>query len=102
MAEENYLSMGPNPDDPVQLTNFPPRHYAIHYSNSANVLWFLIRLEPYTSLHIFLQDGKFDRPDRQFWSMETTFHGVTTNESDLKELIPELFYLPEMFKNTNK
>ena len=102
MTKENFNSTPPNPDDPIGLTRFPPRFYSIHYSNSASVLWYLIRLEPYTSLHIFLQDGKFDRPDRQFWSMKNTFSGVTTNDGDVKELIPELFYLPEMFKNSNK
>ena len=30
---------------------------------------YLMRLEPYTSLHIYLQDGKFDRPDRMFDSI---------------------------------
>ena len=33
----------------------PPFHHGTHYSTSAYVLWFLMRLEPYTSLHIHLQ-----------------------------------------------
>lgn len=33
----------------------PPFHHGSHYSSSAYVLWFLMRLEPFTSLHIHLQ-----------------------------------------------
>ena len=33
-------------------------HYGTHYSNAAGVLHFLLRLEPYTTLHIQLQSGK--------------------------------------------
>jgi hypothetical protein len=38
--------------------------YGTHYSSSASVLFYLLRLEPFTSLHIALQNGKFDHPDR--------------------------------------
>ena len=47
----------------------PAFHYGSHYSCSGFVLWYMMRLEPYTSLHIYLQDGKFDRPDRLFDSV---------------------------------
>lgn len=40
-------------------------HYGTHYSNAAGVLHFLLRLEPFTSLHIGLQSGRFDHADRQ-------------------------------------
>ena len=40
--------------------------YGTHYSSSATVLFYLLRLEPFTSLHIGLQAGKFDHPDRYF------------------------------------
>ncbi|KAL3216987.1 hypothetical protein MRX96_032644 [Rhipicephalus microplus] len=33
-------------------------HYGTHYSNSAGVLHYLVRLEPFTSLHIELQSGR--------------------------------------------
>lgn len=33
----------------------PPFHHGTHYSTSAYVMWFLMRLEPFTSLHIHLQ-----------------------------------------------
>jgi len=33
----------------------PAFHYGTHYSSGAFVLYYLIRLEPFTSLHIDLQ-----------------------------------------------
>jgi hypothetical protein len=32
-------------------------HYGTHYSNSAMVLHYLVRVEPFTTLHINLQSG---------------------------------------------
>lgn len=47
------------------------------------------------------QDGRFDRPDRQFSSIAGAYHGVTTAPTDVKELTPEWFYLPDFLRNTN-
>lgn len=102
MMKENYQQRAGETEDRLGILCPPPRFFSTHYSNSANVLWYLIRLEPYTSLHIFLQDGKFDRPDRQFWSLRNTYSGCTTNDGDVKELIPEFFYLPDFLRNNNK
>lgn len=33
-------------------------HYGTHYSNAAGVLHYLVRMEPFTSLHIELQSGR--------------------------------------------
>lgn len=99
--KENFASRSTDIEDHLGILCPPPRFFSTHYSNSANVLWYLIRLEPFTSLHIFLQDGKFDRPDRQFWSMKNTYNGCTTNDGDVKELIPEFYYLPDFLKNAN-
>jgi factor associated with neutral sphingomyelinase activation len=40
-----------------------------------------------------LQTGRFDAPDRLFCSVAESWDSVTTNPTDVKELIPE-FYLP--------
>lgn len=34
-------------------------HHGSHYSNAAGVLHYLIRLEPFTTLHIELQSGRW-------------------------------------------
>jgi hypothetical protein len=85
-------------DDPTMM---PPFHYGTHYSVAGFVLWFLMRVEPYTSLHVQLQDGRIDRPDRLFYSLEAAFKGCTTNPSDVKELVPELYYNPDVLQNIN-
>lgn len=33
-------------------------HYGTHYSNAAGVMHYMIRAEPFTSLHIQLQSGR--------------------------------------------
>jgi hypothetical protein len=73
-------------------------HFAIHYSSPANVLHYLIRLEPFTQCHWKLNRG-FDNANRIFHNI-----GVSWNSSglaDMKELIPEFFYFPEFLKNGN-
>lgn len=34
-------------------------HYGTHYSNAAGVMHYLIRVEPFTSLHVQLQSGRY-------------------------------------------
>lgn len=62
---------------------------------------YLVRMEPFTTLHIKLQSGRFDVPDRQFHSFPATWRSIYENGSDVKELIPEFFYLPEFLMNMN-
>eukprot|EP00164_Ancoracysta_twista_P003908 GFYU01005239.1.p1 GENE.GFYU01005239.1~~GFYU01005239.1.p1 ORF type:complete len:1869 (-),score=444.28 GFYU01005239.1:22-4860(-) len=85
-------------DDP----EIPKFMYGSHYSTAGIVLFYLIRLEPFTTLSVNLQGGKFDHADRLFHSVGDTWSGVLTNSSDVKELIPEFFYLPEFLSNHNK
>ncbi|KFM67637.1 Lysosomal-trafficking regulator, partial [Stegodyphus mimosarum] len=79
-----------------------PYHYGSHYSNSGVVLHFLIRLLPYTYHFIKYQDNNFDIPDRAFHSIESSWQLVTKDTtSDVKEIIPEFFFLPEFLCNQN-
>lgn len=48
-----------------------------------------------------LQGGKFDHADRLFQSIESTYRNCLSNTSDVKELIPEFFYMPEFLENSN-
>ncbi|CAF1245717.1 unnamed protein product [Adineta ricciae] len=77
-------------------------HYGTHYSNAASVMHYLIRMEPFTTLHIQLQSGKFDIADRQFHSFQSSWSNIMDSPNDGKELIPEFFYLPEFLCNLNK
>uniref|UniRef100_A0A673H1K1 Neurobeachin-like protein 2 n=1 Tax=Sinocyclocheilus rhinocerous TaxID=307959 RepID=A0A673H1K1_9TELE len=76
-------------------------HYGTHYSNAAGVMHYLIRVEPFTSLHVQLQSGRFDCADRQFHSIPATWQTLMDNPNDVKELIPEFFYFPEFLENQN-
>ncbi|RDY05943.1 BEACH domain-containing protein B, partial [Mucuna pruriens] len=81
--------------------DIPSFYYGSHYSSMGIVLYYLLRLEPFTSLHRNLQGGKFDHADRLFQSIEGTYRNCLTNTSDVKELIPEFFYMPEFLINSN-
>ncbi|KAG0575918.1 hypothetical protein KC19_5G040000 [Ceratodon purpureus] len=94
---EKYLERYDNFDDPV----IPKFHYGSHYSSAGTVLYYLVRIEPYSTLAIQLQGGKFDHADRMFSDIGSTWNGVLEDMSDVKELVPELFYLPEALKNGN-
>jgi hypothetical protein len=59
----------------------------------------LIRILPYTDGAKELQSGKFDIADRLFFSLNETFKNATEELTDVRELVPEFFYLPEMFIN---
>ena len=82
-------------------TSIPPFHYGSHYSCSAIVLFYLMRLEPYASLHIELQAGKWDWSDRLFSSIGQTWKNCCTSLSCYKELIPEFFYSESFLDNVN-
>ena len=79
-----------------------PSYFKTHYSTHFYVCNFQIRLFPYSFLAIELQGNGFDTPNRLFFSIEETFHNILSHKSDLRELIPEFYYFPEIFWNINK
>jgi hypothetical protein len=77
--------------------------YSSHYSNPFYVTNFLARIFPYTYAAIELQGGgNFDKPERQFLSIPGAFSNCMSQTTDLRELIPEFFYLPDFIINVNK
>ncbi|XP_029418118.1 neurobeachin isoform X4 [Nannospalax galili] len=79
----------------------PPYHYNTHYSTATSTLSWLVRIEPFTTFFLNANDGKFDHPDRTFSSIARSWRTSQRDTSDVKELIPEFYYLPEMFVNSN-
>lgn len=77
-----------------------PHFFGFHYSNIAIVLQYLVRVYPYAEGAIQMQGGKFDIPDRLFMSVAESYRNATTEMSDVRELIPEFFYFPELLLNT--
>lgn len=94
--KERYKAMKENYKDDL---NIKPFMYGSHYSGNTSVLSFLIRIEPVTSLCIKMQNGKFDEADRIFGSIGETWETVNTHLADVKELVPEFFYCPQIFRN---
>nr|XP_020636969.1 lipopolysaccharide-responsive and beige-like anchor protein isoform X2 [Pogona vitticeps] len=79
----------------------PKFHYGTHYSTASFSLTWLLRMEPFTTFFLNLQGGKFDHADRTFSSVSRAWRNCQRDTSDIKELIPEFYYLPEMFVNFN-
>jgi len=75
--------------------------YGSHYSTALYVSYYLVRLFPFASIRIELQGSNFDDPNRLFNGLESSFYCATTQKSDLRELIPELFCFPEILLNNN-
>lgn len=84
-------------DDP----EVPKFHYGSHYSSAGIVLFYLLRLPPFSIENQKLQGGQFDHADRLFNSVRDTWLSAAGkgNTSDVKELIPEFFYMPEFLEN---
>jgi len=61
----------------------------------------MMRLFPFTHISIELQGNKFDDANRLFLSVQNSFYNSITQKTDVRELIPEFFYLPEIFININ-
>uniref|UniRef100_A0A8C6XH37 LPS responsive beige-like anchor protein n=1 Tax=Naja naja TaxID=35670 RepID=A0A8C6XH37_NAJNA len=79
----------------------PKFHYGTHYSTASFALTWLLRIEPFTTFFLNLQGGKFDHADRAFSSVSRAWRNCQRDTSDIKELVPEFYYLPEMFVNFN-
>ncbi|XP_077467132.1 neurobeachin-like isoform X2 [Stigmatopora argus] len=79
----------------------PPCHYLRYASTAASALHWLIRMEPFTSLSLDANNNRLDHPDRIFSSIARSWRNCQRDPSDVKELIPEFFYLPEMLVNAN-
>jgi len=75
----SIASLSPHPAGDIK-----PFLYGSHYSNAGFVTFYLLRLEPFTSLHIELQGGHFDCPDRLFFSAGECWKGVTSSMTDVK------------------
>ena len=85
----------------VGLNNGEIQYFNTHYSNDVYTSNFMMRLFPYSFCAIQLQGDGFDDPNRLVFSIKDTFYNILSQKSDTRELIPEFFYLPEMFINLN-
>ncbi|EPS69873.1 hypothetical protein M569_04889, partial [Genlisea aurea] len=96
-GEDEFRKRYDSWDDP----EVPKFHYGSHYSSAGIVLFYLLRLPPFSTENLKLQGGQFDHADRLFNSIRDTWSSAAGrgNTSDVKELIPEFFYMPEFLEN---
>lgn len=62
------LKESEQPDDPRKAF-----HYGTHFSSAAIVLYYLVRLQPFSEQHVRLQSGRFDHSDRLFSTMRKSW-----------------------------
>ncbi|KAJ3673307.1 hypothetical protein LUZ60_006681 [Juncus effusus] len=96
-GEDEFCKRYDSWDDP----DVPKFHYGSHYSSAGIVLFYLLRLPPFSHENQKLQGGAFDHADRLFNSVRDTWSSAAgkSNTSDVKELIPEFYYMPEFLEN---
>lgn len=63
--------------------------YGTHYSTPGYVIGYLMRNNPLYMLKI--QSGRFDKPDRLFYSIKNDWKNCFDNPAIVKELIPEFY-----------
>ncbi|XP_072302009.1 neurobeachin a isoform X23 [Eucyclogobius newberryi] len=80
----------------------PPHHYTTLYSTAHSTLLWMLRIEPFTTFFLNANENKFDHPDRSFSGIGRSWRNCQRDTADVKELIPEFYYLPEMFVNSNE
>lgn len=74
-------------------------YYGTHYMHFYVVLYFMFRLDPFCFMSILLHKG-WDHPSRLFWSLEDSWKAAAyESTSDVKEVIPQFFCVPEIFEN---
>ena len=107
MSIDTYHELLEDPDSVDEAnelleTIIDPYYYGSHYSTPLGcVLHFLIRQEPFTYLHVLLQDKHFDVCDRLFHSVGMTARGCYETLPEIKELVPEWFFNCEFLRNRN-
>lgn len=72
-------------------------HFALNFL--INLVPFQMTVNHAMFITLFGQGGKFDHADRLFHSIEGTYRNCLSNTSDVKELVPEFFYMPEFLLN---
>ncbi|OHT07773.1 hypothetical protein TRFO_23875 [Tritrichomonas foetus] len=74
-------------------------YYGTHYMHFGVVLYFMFRIDPFTFFWFLLHKG-WDHPNRIFNDLaEAWMMAAFNSPSDIKEVIPQFFTVPELFEN---
>ena len=77
-----------------------PMFHNNHYSTSAYIYFYLMRINPFSNNMIKFQSCDFDIPDRQFTNIKGTLE-LCEKYNNNREPIPEIFEIPEVYYNLN-
>lgn len=100
--EERYRTMEEFYNEGIEEAT-PPYFYGTHYSCAGYVLYYMLRIQPYSRMAKTLQGGNFDTADRLFKAIHGSWLSSSQeNLQDVRELIPEFYFLPDFLKNSNK
>ena len=75
-------------------------HFNNHYATLGYILYYLLRLLPFTNMQIKFQSGHFDTPSRLFSSLDNLLRVLNVTDEN-RELCPEFFFSFETFWNLN-
>ena len=101
LGEERLRDLKARINDLKQF-GVPPFLYSSYASSPLSLYLYLMRMEPFTTLHIDIQGGRFDNAARIFLSVASAYRSVTSQMNDYRELIPEFFFMPEFLKNIDE
>ena len=72
--------------------------YGTHYMHLGVVLYFMSRLDPFSLFGMFIHQG-YDHPNRMFYDFNETWASAAyLSPADVKEMIPHIFFLPQMYE----
>ena len=71
-----------------------PYLFGSHYINGMHISHYMGRLLPYSLTMIEIQGGGFNCSERLFICMQKTFSSAANEKCDVRELIPEFYYMP--------
>lgn len=100
LNEERIIDLRKKMIDLSEYCEYPYLYSSFAVCPLSVYLWNL-RMEPFTSLHIKMQSGKFDHSSRLFSSIEDAYFLVTHHLNDYRELIPEFYFSEEFLINYN-
>lgn len=76
--------------------------YGTHYMHFGVVLYYMFRIDPFCMFSVYLHHG-WDHPNRIFYDIKESWNSAAlVSPADVKEMIPQIISVPEVYMNTSK
>ena len=79
-----------------------PYYYNTTYSNIDSVSYYLIRIFPFYFINLNIQKNLLSESKKIFSNLEKCYFNSLNSKNNLREIIPQFFYFPEIFNNINE